>query len=71
MPSLLQYGRQPRPPHDRRGNFANFGRVDFYVAANQVVDLTFNTTANSSITGIGTWDLNNVPLLKLVLPPPR
>ena len=46
------------------GNFANFGRVDFYVAANQVVDLTFNTTANSSITGIGTWDLNNVSLTK-------
>jgi hypothetical protein len=46
------------------GNFANFGLVDFYVAANQVVDLTFNTTSNSTISGIGTWDLNNVTLTK-------
>lgn len=46
------------------GNFANFGAVDFYVAANQVVNIIFNGAGNSTVSGIGTWDLNTVTLNK-------
>lgn len=47
------------------GDFTNYGVVDFYVAANQIVNLTFNTNRNSLITGTGIWDLNQVTLSKI------
>ncbi|HRH66557.1 MAG TPA: hypothetical protein PLU53_09695, partial [Bacteroidia bacterium] len=46
------------------GNFANFGAVDFYYAPSQIVNLLFNGTGNSTVSGIGTWDLNTVTLNK-------
>lgn len=46
------------------GDFTNYGLVDFYVAANQVVNLTFNANSNSLVTGTGIWDLNQVTLSK-------
>ncbi len=46
------------------GNFSNYGVVDFYVAANQVANLTFNGNGNSLVTGTGIWDLNQVTLSK-------
>ncbi len=46
------------------GDFTNYGVVDFYVAANQMVNLTFNGNRNSLVTGTGTWDLNQVTLSK-------
>ncbi len=45
-------------------NFTNFGQVDFYVGAGQIVNLTFNTNSNSTVSGTGTWDLNTVTLNK-------
>ena len=46
------------------GNFTNFGIVDFYITPTQVVNLIFNTGANSVASGIGTWDFNTVTLNK-------
>ncbi len=46
------------------GNLTNFGTVDFYLAAGQVINLTFNTSANSVVSGTGTFDLNAVTLTK-------
>ena len=46
------------------GNFTNYGIVDFYVVAGQIVNLTFNSTTNSQVIGTGTWDLNTVALNK-------
>lgn len=46
------------------GDFTNYGLVDFYVAASQVVNLTFNGNGNSLVTGTGIWDLNQVTLSK-------
>lgn len=48
-------------------NFTNFGVVDFYMGVGQLVNLTFNTTSNSTVSGTGTWDLNNVTLSKTTL----
>ena len=48
------------------GNFSNFGVVDFYLAPNQIVNLTFYSSTNSTVSGTGTWDLNNVTLNKSV-----
>lgn len=45
-------------------NFTNYGQVDFYVGVGQLVNLTFNTNSNSTVSGTGTWDLNNVTLNK-------
>ncbi len=45
-------------------NFANFGIVDFYINATQVVNVTFNNGGSSTVSGIGTWDLNTVTLNK-------
>ena len=45
-------------------NFTNYGQVDFYVGAGQLVNLSFNTNSNSIVSGTGTWDLNNVTLNK-------
>ena len=46
------------------GNLVNYGVVDFYVGVGQLVNLTFNGTSNSSVTGTGTWDLNTVTMNK-------
>jgi hypothetical protein len=46
------------------GNFTNYGLVDFYFAAGQVVNMSFNGNSNSLVTGTGTWDLNQVTLSK-------
>jgi hypothetical protein len=46
------------------GNFANFGTVDFYINATQVVNTVFNSAGSSIVSGNGTWDLNNVTLNK-------
>jgi len=46
------------------GNFTNYGTVDFYVAASQVANITFNGNSNSLVTGTGVWDLNQVTLTK-------
>jgi len=46
------------------GNFANYGTVDFYYAAGQVVNLTFNGSTNSVVSGTGFWDLNYVVMSK-------
>ncbi len=48
------------------GNFSNFGLVDFYVGAGQLVNTTFNGAGNSVITGTGAWDQNTVTLSKTV-----
>ena len=48
------------------GNFANYGTVDFYYAPGQYVNLFFNTSSNSNVTGNGSWDLNNVTMAKSV-----
>ncbi len=48
------------------GNFANFGTIDFFYASNQLVNLTFYSSANSNVTGTGSWDLNNVVLNKII-----
>lgn len=46
------------------GNFANFGAVDFYFAASQIANVIFNGAGSSTVSGIGTWDLNTVTLNK-------
>jgi fibronectin-binding autotransporter adhesin len=46
------------------GDFTNYGTVDFYVAASQVANITFNGNGNSLVTGTGVWDLNQVTLSK-------
>ncbi len=46
------------------GNFTNFGTVDFYFDANDVVNITFNQNTNSTVSGTGSWDLNSVTLTK-------
>jgi hypothetical protein len=46
------------------GNFINNGIVDFYYGAGQVVNVIFYGNSNSSVGGIGTWDLNDVSLIK-------
>ena len=46
------------------GNFTNFGTVDFFYASNQLVNITFYTSASSNVTGTGIWDLNNITLTK-------
>ncbi len=48
------------------GNLSNFGTVDFYFDANDGVNMTFNQSTNSTISGTGTWDLNTVTLSKTV-----
>jgi hypothetical protein len=46
------------------GNLTNFGTIDFYRAANQVVNYTSNLNTNSIVSGTGTFDLNTVTLNK-------
>jgi hypothetical protein len=46
------------------GNFTNNGTVDFYFDANDIVNLTFNTSLSTVVSGSGTWALNNVTVNK-------
>ena len=46
------------------GNLTNFGTIDLYLAPGQVANLTFNTAANTTVSGTGTFDLNTVVLTK-------
>jgi len=46
------------------GNFSNFGTVDLYVTSTRLANLSFTTTANSVVSGSGTWDLNSVTVNK-------
>ncbi len=46
------------------GSIINNGDIDFYSDANDVVNITFNRTTNASVSGGGTFDLNNVVLNK-------
>ncbi|MBP6334162.1 MAG: T9SS type A sorting domain-containing protein [Bacteroidia bacterium] len=46
------------------GNFTNYGIVDFFRSSSQHVNLTMNAASNSTVSGIGTWDLNQVALNK-------
>jgi hypothetical protein len=50
------------------GNFTNNGTVDFYYAASQVVNINFTGNSNSNVGGTGTWDLNDVQLIKSISP---
>jgi fibronectin-binding autotransporter adhesin len=46
------------------GNLTNFGTVDFYVAAGQVVNLLINGTGNTVVSGTGSFDMNTVTMAK-------
>jgi hypothetical protein len=46
------------------GNFTNSGVVDFYYGAGQYVNVIFNGNSNSIVNGSGSWDLNDVSLIK-------
>ncbi len=47
------------------GNLTNNGTLDLYSDADDVVNLTFNRSANSVVSGAGTYDLNTVTMSKL------
>lgn len=49
------------------GNIINNGNFDVYYDTNDLVNITFNSTTNSTITGAGTWDLNRVNVVKATL----
>lgn len=51
------------------GNITNFGNLDCYYAANQMINVVINGTGNSTITGSGTWDFNSVNLSKSTITP--
>ncbi len=46
------------------GNFTNNGTVDLYYDSNDKVNITFNSTSNTVVSGSGTWALNDVTLTK-------
>lgn len=46
------------------GNLVNNGTVDVYYDANDYVNLTFNSSVNSIVSGSGSWDLNTVTVYK-------
>ncbi|MEO8086840.1 MAG: hypothetical protein ABI763_08480 [Bacteroidota bacterium] len=46
------------------GNITNAGTVDLYYDANDIVNVTLNTAATTTISGSGTWSLNNVTISK-------
>ena len=64
--SIFRYNTAVNRTHNClvAGDFTNYGTVDFYVAASQVVNLTFNGNSNSLVTGTGVWDMNQVTLSK-------
>ena len=49
------------------GNLTNSGRVDVYYDANDYINLTFNSTTNTVVSGAGSWDLNTVTVNKTSL----
>lgn len=46
------------------GNIINNGTLDFYYDSNDRVNITFNSNANSIVSGTGAWALNDVTLTK-------
>ncbi|MEO8086604.1 MAG: hypothetical protein ABI763_07280 [Bacteroidota bacterium] len=64
--SIFRYNTATNRTHNClvAGDFTNYGLVDFYVAANQVVNLTFNGNRNTLVTGTGIWDMNQVTMSK-------
>jgi hypothetical protein len=46
------------------GSISNSGTIDLYSDANDIVNLSFNTSSTSTVSGNGTWALNNVTLSK-------
>lgn len=49
------------------GSIINNGTVDLYFDSNDLVNVTFNSTVNSFISGVGGWDLNRVTVFKSTL----
>lgn len=49
------------------GSIINNGAVDLYYDANDYVNVTFNSTVHSIISGSGSWDLNKITLFKSTL----
>ncbi len=49
------------------GSIINNGNIDLYYDVNDYVNITFNSTINSVISGAGTWDLNRVSVFKSTL----
>jgi hypothetical protein len=49
------------------GSIINNGTFDVYYDANDFVNITFNSAINTTISGVGTWDLNRVSLVKSTL----
>ncbi len=45
-------------------NLSNSGTLDLYADADDVVNLVFNRNVNSTVNGLGTFDLNTVTLTK-------
>lgn len=46
------------------GNLTNNGEVDLYQDANDLVNLSFEGTSHSVVSGVGAWDLNVVTMNK-------
>ena len=46
------------------GNFINYGTVDFNFDANDFLNITFNGSLNSTVSGTGTFDMKNVTMNK-------
>jgi hypothetical protein len=46
------------------GNLTNNGTFDLYSDANDIVNLTFNTSSSTIVSGSGSWALNNVTVNK-------
>lgn len=47
------------------GDLTNNGEVDFYYDSNDLVNLTFQGATNSVVSGVGSWDLNSVSMVKI------
>jgi hypothetical protein len=46
------------------GSIINNGTMDLYSDANDLVNITFNSRTNSTVSGTGTFDLNKVTMFK-------
>lgn len=64
--AILRYDNNNNRVHSLfvSGNIVNNGSIDLYRDSNDNVNLTFNSTGNSTVSGSGTWDLHNVYLVK-------
>jgi len=49
------------------GSIINDGNFDVYYDSNDFVNITFNSAIHSTISGVGTWDLNKVTVFKSTL----